>query len=91
MATLFLSLKSEYFDAIKDGTKTEEYREVTEYWSKRIVGRKYDEIVLTKGYPRADDMTRRIYKPWRGYTLKTITHPHFGNRTIQVFAIDVSG
>lgn len=91
MATLYLSLKSEYFEAIRNGTKTEEYREVTEYWSKRIAGRTYTDIVLTKGYPKRDDMTRRIVKPWRGYTLKKLKHPFFGNQEILVFAIDVSG
>lgn len=91
MTTLFLSLKSEYFDAIRDGSKTEEYREITPYWSKRIVGREYTDIVLTKGYPRADDMDRRIRKPWRGYRTGTIKHPHFGNQEIKVFIIDVSG
>ncbi len=91
MSTLYLSLKSEYFDAIQNGTKLEEYREVNEYWTKRIVGREYTDIVLTKGYPKADDWTRRIRKPWRGYTVKKLTHPHFGNTEISVFAIDVSG
>ena len=27
---------------------------------------------------------------WRGYRLLTITHPEFGKKPIQVFAIDVS-
>ena len=91
MPSLFLSLKSEYFDAIRDGSKLEEYREVNEYWTKRIVDREYDTIVLTKGYPKRDDMSRRIIKPWRGYSIKKITHPLFGIQEITVFAIDVSG
>lgn len=87
--TLTLPLKAEYFDAIKHGRKVEEYRLVTDYWRKRLVGRSYDRIVLTKGYPSRDDHDRRLVLPWRGYTVKTITHPHFGPDPVEVFAIDV--
>lgn len=87
--TLTLPLKGEYFDAIRNGTKHEEYREVTPYWLKRLVDRSYDSIVLTRGYPRADDHARRLVKPWRGYIERTITHPHFGPEPVRVFAIRV--
>lgn len=90
MSTLTLPLKAEYFDAIRDGTKLEEYRLVNDYWTKRLVGRAYDRIVLTKGYPRADDHERRLTRPWRGYSIKEITHPHFNNVPTQVFALSVS-
>lgn len=86
---LTLPLKSEYFDAIKAGTKTEEYRLFNAYWSKRLLGRLYDGIVLTKGYPRSDDTERRLYRPWRSYRIITITHPHFGSAPVEVFAINV--
>lgn len=36
MAKLVLPLKAEYFDAIRDGTKTEEYRLANDYWIKRL-------------------------------------------------------
>ncbi len=90
MATLHLSLKAEYFDAIRDGTKPEEYRLMTPYWQKRLQGRQYDAIHLTKGYPARDDHARHLCREWRGFTVKTITHPHFGAEPVQVFAIDVS-
>lgn len=90
MSTLTLPLKGIYFDQIKSGEKTEEYRLVTPFWIKRLAGRAYDYIVLTKGYPKADDAERRLTVPWRGYTLKTITHPHFGPDPVEVFAIRVS-
>lgn len=89
MADLYLPLKGEYFDAIKAGTKTEEYRLVTPYWRKRLVGRSYDRIVLTKGYPKHDDYERRLALPWRGFDVKTIMHPHFGPDRVHVFAISV--
>lgn len=87
--TLTLPLNGVYFDQIKAGTKTEEYRLVTPYWSKRLVGRSYLSVVFTKGYPKADDRERRIKRIWRGYTVKTITHPHFGPDPVEVFAIFV--
>ncbi len=89
MTTLHLPLKREYFEAIRDGTKTEEFRLVTPYWVRRLAGRTYTEIALTLGYPARDDTARRLVRPWRGYTIKTITHPHFGPRPVQVYAIDV--
>jgi len=99
MRKLILPLKAEYFDAIRDGTKKEEYRLANDYWSKRlIVGgrrgilhRSFDGIVLTKGYPKRDDAERRLELPWLGFTRKKITHPHFGPDPVEVFAIDVSG
>lgn len=91
MKALHLSLKREYFEAIQAGTKLEEYRRCTPFWRKRLEDRLYDQIVLTLGYPARDDHARRLVLPWRGYTIKTITHPHFGPDPVQVFAIDVTG
>lgn len=87
--TLTIPVNGIYFDQIRAGTKAEEYRLVTPFWTKRLVGRSYDQIVLTRGYPKADDASRRLVKPWRGYVVKTITHPHFGPDPVEVFAIDV--
>ena len=89
LRTLTLSLKGEYFDAIRDGTKPEEYRLVNEYWTKRLVGRTYDQILLTRGYPKADDAARRLVLPWKGFVEKWIFHEHFGLYPVLVFAIDV--
>lgn len=90
MPDLILPLKAEYFDAIRDGTKTEEFRLRNDYWRKRLLGRTFDRIVLTKGYPRRADAARRMIMPWRGYTYRTLTHPHFGPEPVEVFAIKVS-
>ncbi len=91
---LHLPLKAEYFDAVRNGDKTEEYRLVSAYWTKRLHGREgaprtFSEIVLTWGYPPAGDASRRIILPWRGFTRKTITHPHFGPNPVEVYAIEV--
>lgn len=88
---LVLPLKAEYFDQIKSGAKPFEYRLVTDYWRKRLVGVAYDTVELTLGYPKADDRERRLLRPYKGYRIITITHPHFGPEPVEVFAIDVSG
>ena len=46
------NLKKEWFDKIKSGEKTHEYREFKSYWNKRINKlQKGDVIVFCKGYP----------------------------------------
>lgn len=90
MADLVLPLKAEYFNAIKAGTKPEEFRLRTPYWCKRLAKAPFGRIVLTLGYPKADDAERRLVLPWRGFRLTTITHPHFGPGPVEVFAINVS-
>jgi ASC-1-like (ASCH) protein len=90
MKTLTIPLKGIYFDQIKAGTKPFEYRVVNDYWNKRIRGRAYDQIVLTKGYPASDDHERRLTLPWRGVEVQTIQHEHFGPDPVLVYAIRVS-
>jgi hypothetical protein len=46
--------------------------------------------VLLKGYPKAGDASRTLARPWRGYEVKAIEHPHFGDAPATVFAIRVS-
>lgn len=87
MQNLVIPLNGEYFDAIQSGEKTEEYRLCTDYWKKRLVGRHYDEIIFTRGYPKRCDESRRMYFKYGGYRLKTITHKHFGSEPVEVFAI----
>ncbi|CUJ38991.1 ASCH domain-containing protein [Achromobacter ruhlandii] len=89
MADLHLALKGEYFDAIKAGTKVEEFRLLNDYWRRRLVDRDYDLLVLTRGYPRADDVERRLVLPYRGYAVQRITRPHFGPNPVDVFALNV--
>lgn len=87
---LHLSLKGEYFHAIRDGTKKEEYRLATDYWKLRLQDREYTGIELTLGYPKRGDTERRISRPWRGCRIQTLQHPHFGPEPVQVFAIPVN-
>lgn len=91
---LFLHLKGEHFDAIKDGRKVLEYRLYNDYWKKRLlIGsafKDWEKIIIRRGYPRADDYSKQIMRPWRGARFETITHPHFGPDPVKVFAIVVN-
>jgi hypothetical protein len=89
---LIIPVNGEYFDQILAGTKPEEYRLTTRHWSRRLMCRKYANVVLTRGYPKAGGVegVTRLTRAWRGYTIRTITHPHFGPDAVEVFAIDVS-
>ncbi|MDN2486407.1 ASCH domain-containing protein [Kosakonia sacchari] len=90
MPNLQLAVNGEYFDQMKRGEKPEEYRLVNAYWERRLVGRKYDRLIITRGYPKRDDAERRIVVPYDGFEIKTITHPHFGDKPVKVFAIKVN-
>lgn len=89
MRVLTLNLRGVYFDEIASGTKTEEYRLVNEYWTKRLWSG-YDVIEICRGYPKRGDESRRLRRPWLGYLKKTIIHPHFGPDPVEVYAIRVN-
>lgn len=89
MADLHLNLKGEYFDAIKCGQKVFEYR-LHEKWAARLDGRTFERIWIKRGYPKAGDRECIIERPWRGFELQTITHPHFGAEPVKVCAIRVN-
>ena len=86
---LVLHLKGEYFDQIKAGEKTEEYRLRTPYWKTRLENRVYSRIDLFRGYPKHAERAKCLTLPWRGGSVKTITHPHFGPDPVEVYAINV--
>jgi hypothetical protein len=90
MNDLVLHVKKVYFDAIRDGRKSFEYRERTPYWDKRLRGRTYDAVQLHCGYPKAGDSSRIIRRRWKGFFEETIVHNHFGGRLVPVFSINVA-
>lgn len=87
---LVLAVKREYFEAMEAGKKSFEYRLFTPYWRKRLVDRNYGRVVITLGYPKKTDESRRLYFPWRGAVVEKITHKHFGPTPVVVFAIPTS-
>lgn len=92
MADLIIPVNGIYFDQIRDGTKLEEYRLVNKRWIKRLNNRCYDRVVLTRGYPKGGGVEgeTRLTRQYRGEMIRTITHPHFGDDPVDVYAIDVS-
>jgi hypothetical protein len=88
---LILHLKGKYFDQIKAGTKTEEYREFKPYWQKRLLGKSYIGIVIMKGYPKFSQMCSDNCMDFKwdpaGITIKEIQHENFGTAPLKVFAI----
>ena len=47
---LHLTLEREWFDDIVRGVKHEEYRNLKDYWKKRLDGRTYDIVRFRNGY-----------------------------------------
>lgn len=87
---LHLHLKKKHFDDIYSGEKTLEFRRVTDYWRKRLIGRYYDEIWLYCGYPKRGDKSKIIKRRWSLVSRETILHDEFGSEPVEVFCVDVS-
>ena len=61
-----------WFDMFHSGAKTEEYRAITPYWARRLMTpapkgkgkylkfKRFDEVVITCGYPKRGDKKRRL-------------------------------
>lgn len=49
---LYLTLKKQWFDMINQGIKTEEYREIKPYWTKRLENKTYDVVIFKHGYAK---------------------------------------
>jgi hypothetical protein len=88
---LTLVMKGRWFDAIKAGTKTEEFRLCTPYWRRRLIDAQPDVLMLTRGYARRGDATRRLAFAWHGVRVTTIRHPEFGAKRVRVYAIALRG
>ncbi|MFC1947246.1 ASCH domain-containing protein [Chloroflexota bacterium] len=70
MKTLTLTLKRQYFNEIAAGTKKLEYRTIKPYWTQRLEGKEFDEVVFKNGYSK-NAPTMRV--EWLGMT-KSDTH-----------------
>ena len=52
MKILYLTLNKKWFDLIKSGEKTEEYREIKPYWEKRFEGINSGMLHFKNGYSK---------------------------------------
>ena len=84
---LHLHVTKHYFDLIKSGQKTEEYRAV-EKW-RRQLSKEYDEVHIYLGYPKRGNLDRVMRFFYRGYKIKNISSEIYGNN-VDVFAINLS-
>lgn len=84
---LILNLKKEYFEEIKNGIKKEEYRLCTPYWEKRILNKKFDNLIIKLGYPSREEKEKILVFPWAGYTIKEIKHKEWDFKNKKVFGI----
>lgn len=85
MTDLVLNLKKEYFDQIRSGEKTEEYREFKPFWIKRLMGKKFTGIQIKLGYPKKGEKGKKLRYCWSGYNIKKVNLMGEGVKT--VFAI----
>lgn len=63
MKILYLTLKKKWFDLIKSGEKKVEFREIKNYWKKRLEGKEFDFIIFTNGYKKDSP---KIKVEWKG-------------------------
>lgn len=83
MKILHLNLKKKYFNLILLGEKTTEYREIKEYWVKRLQNKEYDVIRFQNGYSKDAPF---FFAEYLGYEIENRTFEITG-KTIPVFAI----
>jgi hypothetical protein len=97
LETLPLTINKKWFDQIEAGTKKEEYREVKNYWIKRLTNQNDDGSVngnsfykhfrfvrFQNGYSKN---ARWMLVEFKGIEMKEIEHEHFHDGKIDVFAI----
>lgn len=59
---LNLTILKEWFDLIACGKKKKEYRDIKPYWTKRLVGKSFDEIHFKNGYNKNSPFMRVEWK-----------------------------
>lgn len=89
MTNLILHVRKIYFDQIKSGEKTEEYRIPSPYWCNRFSEDKppFEKVLIACGYPSKTDTDKWISFPFSGIQEKLVTSPEFGKKPVWVFAI----
>lgn len=81
---LFLILKTQYFNEITDGTKTSEYRLLTEYWLNRLTSKDYQYVTFQLGYAKN---APRVRKKILSIDIVNIENEFFGANPVDVFEI----
>lgn len=71
--TLHLPLKKQWYEMIESGIKTEEYREIKPYWTRRFIGMNQPLFSFRYGYQQANVKGYTHVKFSYGYTKCTMT------------------
>ena len=90
LKVLRLAVRKEYFEQIKAGIKKEEYREIKDYWIKRL-SKYYDQVWITLGYPKKNEKEKVLKFKYDGFCIKKINHKEFGASNVEVYAIKLGG
>ena len=72
---LYLPLKKEWYEMIESGVKTEEYREIKEYWIKRLTSLNFPFLLFSyrNGYEAIPFKPFDCVKFSYGYTKRTMS------------------
>jgi len=86
---LILHVKKKYFDQIKSGEKTEEYRIKKPYWTARLENKQFDSVTIICGYPVWHEMCSDNCIDFESCNIETrlINHPEFGSEDVMVYVI----
>ena len=87
---LVLPVKNKWFGQIKAGSKKEEYRLYNPFWRKRLEGKSFSKVIITLGYPKKSDSSRRLLFEFNGIRVTEIRSDEFGPDMQKVFAINLS-
>lgn len=102
---LQLSLKKKWFEMTKAGIKTEDYREINDYWSKRLFlkpedscggmlhgleVKKFDYNIMTLGYPKSTDSERILKLEHKGIEIRT-GNPEWGAEPNKLYFVIMHG
>lgn len=102
---LQLSLKKKWFEMTKAGIKTEDYREITLYWSRRLVDgfegfkagglpkekfKKFKTNTMTLGYPKGTDTERILKFEHKGIEIRT-GNPDWGAEPGKLYFVILHG
>jgi len=81
---LHLHVRKEYWYQVKNGEKNKEYRLIKPYWITRLK-KSYNLIHYHLGYTKKVIVFRYV-----GYIKMVIKHKEFGDKPVNVFAIDLT-
>lgn len=101
MKNLQLSLKAKWFEMTKAGIKTEDYREINEYWITRLQRvngmslpdnqcKIFDVNTVTLGYPKSTDTDRILRLEHKGIEIRE-GNPEWGAEPGKLYFVILHG